>query len=106
MRLIHRLKSGQHDIPLDADQALAPTAFATYTDRKSGEIRHVGVGWRFVSRHDGKYEGHSFELVVTPEHLDQAIIALQTARERFAKAEIPAEVEGLVTVPAQGDDDD
>jgi hypothetical protein len=88
--LVHRLKSGGHEIPINAELALRPEAFATYTETKNGETRPFGLGWSLSSSQStgadgkkGKYEGHSFELRLSPDHLRAFIHAAQVALQRF-----------------------
>lgn len=92
MFLIHKLKSGSHTIPLDAEQALQNTAFAVYRDEQAGKVVHTGFGLRLISTQKGvdgkkaKYDSHEFELLVSPEYLDKLIAAAQWARAQMPAA--------------------
>ena len=97
MRLLHTTKSkakkaAPNEIPINTEAALAPQAFATYTDEENGQITHRYVGWRLpVPLDGGRQAGHVYELVIGPEAIDRAIEALQKAKERFAQPTIPGE---------------
>lgn len=93
LTLRHILKNNEHAIPFDADAALSNAAFAVYRDEQAGSVTHIGLGWRLHSTQTGtvvdgkakkgKYEGHTFELLIPPEHIDKAIAALQWAKEQM-----------------------
>lgn len=93
LTLVHILKSGSHEIPMDTSAAMEPTAFATYTQTKAGETHGMAFGWRMTSTQTtsadgkkGKYAGHSFEVRMAPEHLQQFIDAAKTALKRFKES--------------------
>jgi hypothetical protein len=93
LTLVHRLKNGSHEIPLNAELAITPEAFATYTKSKGGEEIALCLGWTLVSTQGevngkkGKYTGHSFELRVPPEHLQALIDAAKVALKRFKEVQ-------------------
>lgn len=90
MHLIHRLKTTAHEIPIDVSEALAPTAFATYTNEYgNGDIEHIAIGWELKSASEEKYNGHSFELRFSPDTIDEAIKVLSKLRTRFKTNAIP-----------------
>lgn len=90
MILVHRLKAGEHEIPIDHSRALRPDAFATYSAKRGDTTTHLAIGWTLRSAQEatdgkrGKYQDHEFELRFPPEVLDQVIAALQVAKQRFA----------------------
>jgi hypothetical protein len=90
LTLVHRLKNAKHLIPLDASKALAPESFAIYTETKAGEEKPLALGWVLTSAQTadaagkkGKYEGHAFELLLRPEHLETFITCAQQALRTF-----------------------
>lgn len=96
MRLVQKSKSAKNIIPLDAERALQPTAFATYTTQVGDAApTHVALGWTLVSVQKGedgkraKYQDNVFELHVDARHVDALLEALQVAKARFAVAEVP-----------------
>lgn len=92
IRLVHKLKSSSHTIPIDTEKALQSSAFATihHKNNETG-VTHEALSWRLESVHDGKYEGHVFELQVTPESIEALERALAVAKQRFSTDKLPVE---------------
>jgi len=90
MYLIHQLKSSQHQIPLDADKALRPEAFATVHEKRKGVVTHVGFTWTLESAAEqGKYQGHTFTFMIPVNAVERLYEVLGKLKERFEKDELP-----------------
>jgi hypothetical protein len=95
MELVHKLVTKSNTIPLDADAAVKPEAFALYKERRQGVERVTAVGWRLRSLHEGSYANHLFEPRIARAELDTVIDALIDLRARIEtferEQEAPAE---------------
>jgi hypothetical protein len=97
MHIIQRGKSSKNEIPLDGDKAVESTSFRTYTNKIRNEtIEHQSLGWLLVStqmpepgQKRAKYQDNTFELHIALAEIDRLIYALQVAKERFSKQEVP-----------------
>jgi hypothetical protein len=94
--LIHKGKTSKNEVPLDAEKALDPKAFATYTNKTGAKApEHVALGWTLVSTQQGedgkraKYQDNVFELMVGADEVDALIKALTVAKKRFKTVKIP-----------------
>lgn len=100
MRLIHfkKTKGTKTEVEIPTTSALAPQNIATYTVEKDGKLTHTAVGWLLpVKPGSDSYEGHRFELVITPEEIAHVRAFLDEAEKRFAENKVPGKGEETIT---------